>query len=275
MWDEVFDVIVVGAGHAGCEAALAAARMGCKTALFTVNVDRIAEMSCNPAIGGVAKGTVVREIDALGGEMAKNIDETGIQFRILNRKKGPAVRAPRAQADKEAYRKRMRQVIENTDNLEVIQQIVDDIVVENGKVKGVVTHLGARYGAKAVVVTAGTFLRGKIFIGFQEFEGGRMWEPEAFYLFQIYLFSQVRGRLETGELRRNRCQLVSASEVPTFSPVYKVVFCGYSVGCLRRFFLEHQTAYSVVGADQEVVFRCNDNGNCRRVGIYKAEEDSS
>ena len=104
MWDGVYDVIVVGAGHAGCEAALAAARMGCRTALFTVNVDRIAEMSCNPAIGGVAKGTVVREIDALGGEMAKNIDETGIQFRILNRRKGPAVRAPRAQADKYAYR---------------------------------------------------------------------------------------------------------------------------------------------------------------------------
>ena len=199
MWDEVFDVIVVGAGHAGCEAALAAARMGCKTALFTVNVDRIAEMSCNPAIGGVAKGTVVREIDALGGEMAKNIDETGIQFRILNRKKGPAVRSPRAQADKEAYRKRMRQVIENTDNLQVIQQIVDDIVVEDGRVKGVVTHIGARYGAKAVVVTAGTFLRGKIFIGFQEFEGGRMWEPAANKLSSFYERHGFRvGRLKTG-----------------------------------------------------------------------------
>jgi len=139
MWDAVYDVIVVGAGHAGCEAALAAARMGCRTALFTINVDRIAEMSCNPSIGGVAKGTVVREIDALGGEMAKNIDETGIQFRILNRRKGPAVRSPRAQADKHAYRERMRKVIENTPNLDVIQQIVDDIIVEDGRVKGVVT----------------------------------------------------------------------------------------------------------------------------------------
>ena len=199
MWDAVYDVIVVGAGHAGCEAALAAARMGCRTALFTINVDRIAEMSCNPAIGGVAKGTVVREIDALGGEMAKNIDETGIQFRILNRRKGPAVRAPRAQADKRAYRERMRKVIENTPNLDVIQQIVDDIVVEDGRVKGVVTHIGARYGAKAVVVTTGTFLRGKIFIGFNEFEGGRMWEPAANKLTEFYLRHGFRvSRLKTG-----------------------------------------------------------------------------
>ncbi|MEO2068837.1 MAG: tRNA uridine-5-carboxymethylaminomethyl(34) synthesis enzyme MnmG [Desulfurobacteriaceae bacterium] len=199
MWDEVYDVIVVGAGHAGCEAALAAARMGCKTALFTINVDKIAEMSCNPAIGGVAKGTVVREIDALGGEMAKNIDETGIQFRILNRRKGPAVRSPRAQADKYAYRDRMRKVIENTDNLDIIQQIVDDIIVEDEKVKGVVTHIGARYGAKAVVVTAGTFLKGKIFIGFNEFEGGRMWEPAANKLSEFYVRHGFKvARLKTG-----------------------------------------------------------------------------
>ncbi|WP_456425725.1 tRNA uridine-5-carboxymethylaminomethyl(34) synthesis enzyme MnmG [Desulfurobacterium sp.] len=199
MWDGIYDVIVVGAGHAGCEAALAAARMGCKTALFTINVDKIAEMSCNPSIGGVAKGTVVREIDALGGEMAKNIDATGIQFRILNRKKGPAVRAPRAQADKEAYRKRMRMVIENTENLDIIQQIVDDIIVENQEVKGVLTHIGARYAAKAVVVTAGTFLKGKIIIGFEEFEGGRMWEPSANKLSDFYVRHGFRvARLKTG-----------------------------------------------------------------------------
>ncbi len=199
MWDDVFDVVVIGAGHAGCEAALAAARMGCKTALFTINVEKIAEMSCNPSIGGVAKGTVVREIDALGGEMAKNIDATGIQFRILNKKKGPAVRAPRAQADKELYRKRMISVIENTAGLSVIQQIVDDIVVEDGEVKGVVTHIGARYGAKSVVVTAGTFLRGKIFIGFEEFEAGRMWEPPANKLSGFYERMGFRvSRLKTG-----------------------------------------------------------------------------
>ena len=199
MWDDVFDVIVVGAGHAGCEAALASARMGCRTAIFTINIEKIAEMSCNPSIGGVAKGTVVREIDALGGEMAKNIDATGIQFRVLNRKKGPAVRAPRAQADKEQYRKRMISVIENTPGLSVIQQIVDDIVVEDGEVKGVCTHIGAKYGAISVVVTAGTFLRGKIFIGFEEFEAGRMWEPPANKLSEFYEKMGFKvSRLKTG-----------------------------------------------------------------------------
>ena len=199
MWDEVYDVVVVGAGHAGCEAALACARMGCKTALFTINVDKIAEMSCNPSIGGTAKGIVVREIDALGGEMAKNIDQTGIQFRMLNKRKGPAVRAPRAQADRQAYKDRMRMVLENTPGLSIIQQMVDDIVVEDGKVKGVLTSIGARYGARAVVVATGTFLRGKIFIGFEEFSAGRMWEPSADRLTDFYIRHGFKVlRLKTG-----------------------------------------------------------------------------
>jgi len=167
-----YDVIVVGAGHAGSEAALAASRMGNKTLLITINLDMVAFMPCNPSVGGPAKGVVVREIDALGGEMGKNIDKTYIQMRMLNTGKGPAVRALRAQADKHAYATEMKHTIENEDNLTLRQGIVERLIVEDGVCKGVVTATGARYDAQAVVITAGTALRGEIIIGELKYSSG-------------------------------------------------------------------------------------------------------
>lgn len=167
-----YDVIVVGAGHAGSEAALASARMGVKTLLITLNLEMVAFMPCNPSIGGPAKGVVVREIDALGGEMGRNIDKTYIQMRLLNTSKGPAVQALRAQADKETYAKSMRQVLEETENLTLQQGTVDELVVEDGQVKGVITSTGAKYLANAVVLTAGTSSRGKIIIGDLSYSSG-------------------------------------------------------------------------------------------------------
>ena len=160
-----YDVIVVGAGHAGCEAALASARMGNETLLITINLEMVAFMPCNPSIGGPAKGIVVREIDAMGGEMGRNIDKTYVQMRMLNTGKGPAVRALRAQADKRQYSIEMKHTIEQTPHLTLRQGIVDDLIIEDGEVKGVVTNTGACYGAKSVVLTTGTAARGKIIIG--------------------------------------------------------------------------------------------------------------
>jgi tRNA uridine 5-carboxymethylaminomethyl modification enzyme len=167
-----YDVIVVGAGHAGCEAALAAARIGAKTLVITLNLDMIAFMPCNPSIGGPAKGIVVREIDALGGEMAKNIDKTYIQMRMLNTGKGPAVRALRAQADKVLYQREMKKTLENQENLTLLQGKVERLIVEDGVCKGVITHTGAHYYAKTVVITTGTFLRGEIIIGDIKYSSG-------------------------------------------------------------------------------------------------------
>jgi tRNA uridine 5-carboxymethylaminomethyl modification enzyme len=174
---EKYDVIVVGAGHAGCEAALAVARMGFRALLLTLNLDAVAQMSCNPAIGGLAKGHLVREIDALGGEMARNIDATGIQFRVLNTKKGPAVRASRAQADRDLYRARMKQVVEAQVRLDLKQGQVDRLLVDGGRVTGVETRDGLRFEAPTVVLTTGTFMRGLIHVGLVNYPGGRAGEP--------------------------------------------------------------------------------------------------
>jgi tRNA uridine 5-carboxymethylaminomethyl modification enzyme len=174
-----FDVIVVGGGHAGTEAALAAARMGQSTLLLTHNIETLGQMSCNPAIGGIGKGHLVKEIDALGGLMARAIDRAGIQFRILNASKGPAVRATRAQADRVLYRQAVRSVLENTPNLTLFQQAVDDLIVEQERVVGVVTQMGLKFQARAVVLTVGTFLGGRIHIGLSNYEGGRAGDPPA------------------------------------------------------------------------------------------------
>src|SRR5436853_7219672 len=159
VFDEVFDVIVIGGGHAGCEAASAAARLGANTALVTINLDLIGQMSCNPAIGGIGKGHLVREMDALGGIMARVIDRTGVQFRLLNRSRGPAVRAPRAQADRALYRMEMRRTLEGTPNLSLRQGVVTNLLVEDGRIAGVELQDTRRIGAKSIIIATGTFLK--------------------------------------------------------------------------------------------------------------------
>jgi len=184
IFDESFDVIVVGGGHAGTEAALASARMGSNTLLITHNIETLGQMSCNPAIGGIGKGHLVKEVDALGGIMAIAIDHAGIHFRKLNASKGPAVRATRAQADRTLYRNYIRETLESQDNLKIFQQSVDDLILEQDKVVAVITQMGLRFNAPTVVLTAGTFLDGKIHIGLSNYSGGRAGDPSSIGLSQ-------------------------------------------------------------------------------------------
>ncbi|MFM9913249.1 MAG: tRNA uridine-5-carboxymethylaminomethyl(34) synthesis enzyme MnmG [Methylophilaceae bacterium] len=227
---EKFDVIVIGGGHAGAEAALAAARMGRKTLLLTHNIETLGQMSCNPSIGGIGKGHLVKEVDALGGAMAAVTDEAGIQFRILNSSKGPAVQATRAQADRVLYRKAIRGRLENQENLWLFQQAVDDMVLEDDKVVGVVTQMGLRFNASAVVLTAGTFLAGLVHVGLQNYQAGRAGDPPANALAQkLREIGLPVGRLKTGTPPRIDGRTIDFSvmqEQPGDKPVPVFSFLG-------------------------------------------------
>ena len=214
-----FDIAVIGAGHAGCEAALACARMGCRTIVCIINADTIGAMSCNPAIGGLAKGHLVKEIDALGGEMARNIDATGIQFRRLNTSKGPAVRSSRAQADRLLYRLRMKTVLENQENLEIRQTVVDEILVKDGRVAGIRTSLDEIIRVRAVVVATGTFLNGLIHIGLKNFPAGRMGDAPSTKLADWYRQAGFTvGRMKTGTVPRQDGNTIDYSRLePQYS----------------------------------------------------------
>jgi tRNA uridine 5-carboxymethylaminomethyl modification enzyme len=222
----IFDVVVIGSGHAGIEAALASSRIGCRTLMLTQNLDTIGQMSCNPAIGGLAKGHIVREIDAMGGAMGLNADATGIQFRLLNRTKGPAVQAPRVQCDKKAYQFRMKAVLEAAQNLDVKQATVSCIIAENGKIAGVETDLGVRVASRSVVITSGTFLRGLLHVGENTQPGGRMADANSSLSESLRHLGFEVGRFKTGTPCRlngrsidfSRCMIQSGDEpAHTFS----------------------------------------------------------
>src|SRR3989338_4649581 len=209
-----YKVIVIGAGHAGIEAALASARMNVSTLLLTMNLDRVGWMSCNPAIGGIAKGHLVKEVDALGGEMAKNIDHTGIQFRRLNTKKGPAVQSTRAQADKVLYAQRIKKVVESQQNLDLRQGTIENIRIESGKVKGVTTQIGEYIETESVIVTTGTFLNGLIHIGNINYSAGRAGDFPSIGLAQSFKELDFKmGRLKTGTPPRLNAKTIDFSKL--------------------------------------------------------------
>jgi len=211
---EIFEVIIVGGGHAGTEAALAAARTGAKTLLLTHNIETLGQMSCNPAIGGIGKGHLVKEIDALGGAMATAIDYAGIHFRTLNASKGPAVRATRAQADRVLYKAEIREKLERQPNLQIFQQAVDDLIVENEKAVGVITEMGLAFRAETVVLTVGTFLGGKIHIGESNLAGGRAGDPPSIALAKRLRALPFRvGRLKTGTPPRLDARSIDFSDL--------------------------------------------------------------
>jgi tRNA uridine 5-carboxymethylaminomethyl modification enzyme len=227
-----FDVIVIGGGHAGTEAALAAARMGVKTLLLSHNVETLGQMSCNPAIGGIGKSHLVKEIDALGGTMASATDKSGIQFRVLNSRKGPAVRATRAQADRVLYKAAVRETLENQTNLWIFQQAADDLIVEDDQVRGVVTQMGLRFHAESVVLTTGTFLGGLIHIGLENYSGGRAGDPPSIALARRLRELPLRvGRLKTGTPPRIDGRTVDFSvmtEQPGDTPIPPMSFLGHA-----------------------------------------------
>jgi tRNA uridine 5-carboxymethylaminomethyl modification enzyme len=225
-----FDVIVIGGGHAGTEAALAAARMGAKTLLLSHNIETLGQMSCNPAIGGIGKGHLVKEIDALGGAMARATDKGGIQFRTLNASKGPAVRATRAQADRLLYKQAIRTMLENQPNLWIFQQAVEDLIIEGDRICGAITQMGLKFIGKSVVLTAGTFLAGKIHIGFANYQGGRAGDPPANSLAARLRELPFRvGRLKTGTPPRIDGRTIDYSQLvaqPGDTPVPVFSFMG-------------------------------------------------